>query len=118
MSIKSLINKVSYIRVFFIFLVITNIECWPVFKQDPQSFTCSRAHFSLSLAASSLSVLASSLALLISADKDSSAELLAGCSELIPENEIKNVCTITSKIVFTPKGAGFCGEKLLRHLDL
>ena len=35
MSIKSSINKVSNIRVFFIFLVITNIECWPVFKQDP-----------------------------------------------------------------------------------
>ena len=39
MSIKSSINKVSNIRVlfFFIFLIITKIECWPVFKQDPLS---------------------------------------------------------------------------------
>ena len=41
MSIKSSINKVSSIRVlffFFIFLIITKIECWPVFKQDPMNF--------------------------------------------------------------------------------
>ena len=37
MSIKSSINKVSNIRILFfsIFLIITKIECWPVFKQDP-----------------------------------------------------------------------------------
>ena len=39
MSIKSLMNKVSNIRVLFfsfIFLIIiTKIDCWPVFKQDP-----------------------------------------------------------------------------------
>ena len=36
MSMKSSINKVSNIRVFFfIFLIITKIEGWPVFKQDP-----------------------------------------------------------------------------------
>ena len=38
MSIESSINKVSNIRVFFIFLIITKIECWPVFKQDPVFF--------------------------------------------------------------------------------
>ena len=37
MSVKSSINKVSSIRVlFFIFLVYTKIECWPIFKQDPK----------------------------------------------------------------------------------
>ena len=38
MSIKSSLNKVFNIRVFiylFIFVIITKIECWPVFKQDP-----------------------------------------------------------------------------------
>ena len=37
MSVKSSINKVSSIRVlFFIFLIFTKIECWPIFKQDPR----------------------------------------------------------------------------------
>ena len=35
MSIKSSINDVSNILVFFIIIIITKIECWPVFKQDP-----------------------------------------------------------------------------------
>ena len=39
MSIKSSMNKVGIQYtcglLFFIFLVITKIECWPVFKQDP-----------------------------------------------------------------------------------
>ena len=35
MSIESSINKVSNIRVLFIFLIIAKIECWPVFKQNP-----------------------------------------------------------------------------------
>ena len=36
MSIKSSLNKVSNIHVLLlIFLVITERECWPVFKQDP-----------------------------------------------------------------------------------
>ena len=38
MSIKSsikTINKVSSIRVLFFSLIITKIECWPIFKQDP-----------------------------------------------------------------------------------
>ena len=36
MTVKSSINKVSSIRVlFFIFLIFTKIECWPIFKQDP-----------------------------------------------------------------------------------
>ena len=33
MSIKSSLNKVSSIVFFFI---ITKIECWPIFKQDPK----------------------------------------------------------------------------------
>ena len=38
MSIKSSINNVSNILVFFIIIIIiTKIECWPVFKQDPKS---------------------------------------------------------------------------------
>ena len=32
---KSSINDVSNILVFFIIIIITKIECWPVFKQDP-----------------------------------------------------------------------------------
>ena len=36
MYVKSSINKVSSIRVlFFIYLIFTKIECWPIFKQDP-----------------------------------------------------------------------------------
>ena len=38
MSIKLSINKVAIQHtciVFFIFLIITKIKCWPVFKQDP-----------------------------------------------------------------------------------
>ena len=38
-NVYNIINKVSNIRVLFIlfFLIIRKIDCWPVFKQDPQS---------------------------------------------------------------------------------
>ena len=38
MNIKSSICGIQHtcIIFFFIFLIITKIECWPVFKQDPE----------------------------------------------------------------------------------
>ena len=36
MSIKSSIDDVSNILVFYIIIIITKIECGPVFKQDPK----------------------------------------------------------------------------------
>ena len=48
MSIKSSINKVSSIRVFF-FYIITKIECWPIFKQDPQQMCTITRAFNLEI---------------------------------------------------------------------
>ena len=43
-SIKSSINDVSNVLVFFIIIIIiTKIECWPVFKQEPNWNGCSDA---------------------------------------------------------------------------